>query len=93
MTAMRKFMSTASLTLAAIGISIGAIAALMMFPANLRVWQISSWTLVAALACVLVLVLASGWLLATDRAARTRLRIASFLAGFACLAVVAIGSL
>lgn len=93
MTAIRKLVSTTSLTLAAIGVAVAALAVLVMFPANPRVWQVASWTLVAALACVLVLMLASGWILATNRAARTRLRIASFLAGLACLAVVAIGSL
>lgn len=93
MTAMRKLVSTSSLTLVAIAVAVAALAVLVMFPANLRAWQAASWTLVGALACLLVFVLASGWILATNRAARTRLRIASFLAGFACLAVVAIASL
>ena len=93
MTAIRKLVSTSSLTLAAIAVAVAALGVLVMFPSNLRAWQAASWTLVAALACVLALVLASGWILATNRAARTRLRIASFVAGLACLAVVAIGSL
>ncbi len=38
MTAIRKLVSTSSLTLAAIAVAVAALAVLVMFPANLRVW-------------------------------------------------------
>lgn len=93
MTTARRFTSTSSLILVAIGVSAIAIAVLVGFPGDLFVWQIASWTLVAALVALLVLVPASAYVLSTNKAARTWQRVASFLIGLACLAAVVIGSL
>jgi len=93
MTAIRQLLGLNSLILCAIGISAIATAALLAFPGNLVAWQIGSWTLVLALLALLVLVLASAYSLATNRAARSWRRIVCFLLGFSCLAVIAIGSL
>jgi hypothetical protein len=93
MTALRKLVSPASLTLVAIGISAAAAGVLFTFPANPILWQAATWTLVAALVGLLVLVLVSGYVLVTDQAARTWQRIASFLIGLACLMSVAVGLL
>ena len=90
---MRKFMSTSSLILIAIGISAVAVGVLFTFPENPLVWHAATWTLVVALAGLLGLVLALGYVLVTDRAARTWQSIVSFLLGFACLVAVAVGSL
>ena len=92
MAAMSKFMSLSSLILVAIGVSLAAAAVLFTIPANPLIWQVATWTLVAGLAGLLVLVLVSGYVLARDRAARTRWRIATFLFGLACLVTVALGS-
>ncbi|NZA27811.1 hypothetical protein H0E84_15645 [Luteimonas sp. SJ-92] len=88
---MRKFPSTSSLILAAVGISAAAGAVLCTFPANPLIWQAAAWTLVAALTGLLALVLVSGYVLAVDRAARTWQRTATFLLGLACLVPVALG--
>nr|CAP48776.1 putative integron gene cassette protein [uncultured bacterium] len=93
MKVVRKFISTSSLILVAIGISTVAIAVLFTFPTDPLTWQVASWTLVAALVGLLILVLVSGYVLAVNRAARTWQRITSFLIGPACLAAVAVGSL
>ena len=92
MSAMHKFMSLNALILVAIGVSLAAAAVLFTIPANPLLWQVATWTLVAGLIGLLVLVLVSGYVLATDRAARTRWRIATFLFGLVCLVVVALGS-
>lgn len=93
MAALRKFTSTSSLILITIGISVAAVAALVAFPADPRTWQIASWTLVAALVALVALVLASAYILATNRSARTWQRVTSSLVGLACLLAVAAGSL
>ena len=90
---MHKFMSLSSLILVAIGVSLAAAAVLITIPANPLIWQVATWTLVAGLVGLLVLVLVSGYVLARDRAARTQRRIATFLFGLACLVVVALGYL
>lgn len=88
--AMRKFMSPGFLTLAAIGASVAAAAVLFTYPANPLIWNAATWTLVAGLAGLLVVVPVSGYVLARDRTARTWQRIATFLIGLACLAAVAV---
>ena len=93
MTAIRKFVGLNSLILGAIGVSAIATAALIVLPGNLVAWQIGSWTLAFALLALLVLVLASAYSLATNRASRSWRRIVCFLLGLSCLAVIAIGSL
>lgn len=93
MTAMRKFISTSSLTLVAVGISVAAVGFLFTFPQNPLIWQAAAWTLVVALIGLLALVFVSGYVLVTNRAARTGQKIASFLVGVVCLGVVAVGSL
>ena len=93
MTTARRFTSTSSLTLVAIGVSAIAVAVLIAFPADLLTWQIASWTLVAALVALLVLVPVSAYVLSTNKAARTWQRVASFLIGLACVAVVVVGAL
>jgi hypothetical protein len=93
MAAMRKLLSISSLTLVAIGISAAALAVLFTFPKNALTWQAASWALVAGLVVLLLLAFASGYVLATDQAARTWQRITLFLIGLACLAAVAVGSL
>jgi len=92
MSAMHKLMSLNALILVAIGVSLAAAAVLFTIPANPLLWQVATWTLVAGLIGLLVLVLVSGYVLATGRAARTRWRIATFLFGLVCLVVVALGS-
>ncbi|HZV38737.1 MAG TPA: hypothetical protein VFF96_08325 [Pseudoxanthomonas sp.] len=92
MAILRKFVSASSLILVAVGVSAVAVSVLSAFPANPLVWQAASWTLVAALVGLLVLVPVSGYALAASRSARTWRRAAPFLLGFACLAAVAIGS-
>lgn len=91
MAAMHKLTSPSALILVAIGISV--IAVLIAFPTDLHAWRVASWTLVAALAALLVLVVASACILATNRAARTWQRIASFLIGLGCLVTVAVGAI
>lgn len=93
MAAMHKLTSPSALILVAIGISVAAIAVLIAFPTDLHAWRVASWTLVAALAALLVLVVASACILATNRAARTWQRIASFLIGLGCLVTVAVGAI
>lgn len=93
MTTVRKFTSTSSLILVSIGVAAIAIAFLVSFPGDLLTWQIATWTLVAALVALLALVPASAYVMATNGAARTWQRVASFLIGLACLGVVAVGSL
>jgi hypothetical protein len=93
MAAMRKFISTSSLILVAIGISAAAVGVLFTFPQNPIVWQVATWTLVAALVGLVALVLVAGYVLATARAARTWQRITPFLVGLICLVAVAVGSL
>ena len=88
-----KPMSTTPLLLVAAAISAIAMGVLFTFPADPLVWQLATWTLVAALIALLVLVLLAGYVLATDRAARTWQRIASFLVGLACLTPVVAGLL
>ncbi|MGY0620255.1 hypothetical protein [Lysobacter sp. A378] len=90
---MRKFVSTSSLILVAVGVATAAVGVLFTFPENPLIWHAATWTLVAALAGLLVLVLVSGYVLATDRAARTWQRTTAFLIGFTCLVAIAIGSL
>ena len=92
MSAMHKLMSLNALILVAIGVSLAAAAVLFTIPANPLLWQVATWTLVAGLIGLLVLVLVSGFVLARDRAARTWRRIATFLFGLVCLVVVAVGS-
>ena len=92
MSAMHKLMSLNALILVAIGVSLAAAAVLFTIPANPLLWQVATWTLVAGLIGLLVLVLVSGFVLARDRAARTWRRIATFLFGLVCLVVVALGS-
>ena len=91
MTTVRRFTSTSSLILVAIGFSAIASAVLIAFPRD-PLWQIATWTLVAALVALLVLVPASAYVLSTNKAARTWPRVASFLIGLACLVAVAVGS-
>ena len=93
MAAVRKLVGLNSLILGAIGASAIATAALIAWPGNLVAWQVGSWTLAFALLSLLVLVLASAYSLATDRASRNWRRIVCFLLGFSCLAAIAIGSL
>ena len=93
MAAIRQFVGLNSLILGAIGVSAVATAALVALPGNLVAWQIGSWTLVFALLALLVLVLVSGYSLATNRASRGWRRIVCFLLGLSCLAVIVIGSL
>lgn len=93
MAAFRKRVSANALILIAIGISAAAVSVLVVFPEDPLVWQIASWVLVAALIGLLALVLASGFVLATNRATRTWRRIVPFLIGTACLAAIAVGSL
>jgi len=85
--------STSSLILVAIAVSAATVGVLLTFPTDPLVWNIASWTLVAGLALLLVLVLVSGYVLATNKAARTPRRILSFLVGLACLAALGAGSL
>jgi len=87
----REFASPNVLIPGAIGIAAAAVAALVAFPGNLSVWQVAAWTLIAALVALLVLVLASAYVLATNPSARTWPRVASFSLGLVCLLVVAIG--
>lgn len=93
MASARKFISTGSLIPIATGIGAVAVGILFTFPQNPLVWQAATWTLVLALAGLLVLVLVSGYALVTNRAARTWRSIASFLLGLACLVAAAVGSL
>ncbi|WP_457000010.1 hypothetical protein [Luteimonas sp. A534] len=93
MAAFRKLISTSSFILVAAGISAVAAGILFTFPTDPLIWQAATWTLLAALIGLFVLVLFTGYLLATDRAARTWQRIASFLLGLACLVPVAVGLL
>jgi CBS-domain-containing membrane protein len=92
MSAMPRFISPNSLILVAIGVSLAAAAVLFTIPASPLIWQVATWTLVAGLAGLLMLVLVSGYVLARDRASRTWGRIATFLFGLACLVVVALAS-
>ena len=92
MAAMLKFTSQSSLILIAIGVSLAAAAVLFTIPANPLIWQLATWTLVAGLVGLLVLVVASGYVLARGRAARTRWRIATFFFGLVCLVAVALSS-
>lgn len=89
----RTFLVPNAFLLGAMGVAFVATGVLIAFPGNLLVWQVSAWTLVAALLALLGLVVASGYALATSRVARTWQRIATFTTGLATLAVVAIGSL
>jgi len=93
MTANRTFVVKSSLIFGALALAAVATVALLAFPGNLLAWQIGSWTLAFALLALLGLVLASAYSLVTNRAARTWQRIVSFSLGFACLAVIAAGSL
>ena len=90
MVAIRKFISLSSLTLAAIGASIAAAAVLFTYPANPLIWNAATWTLVAGLIGLGVVVLVSGYVLARNRSARTWQRTATFLFGLVCLAAVTI---
>ncbi|MBO9716482.1 MAG: hypothetical protein J7507_06645 [Pseudoxanthomonas sp.] len=89
----RTFAVPSRLVFGAAGIALLASAGLSAFPDNVRVWQVEAWLLVAALATLLVLVPASLWSLAVNRAARTWPRYASVSLGTAILVVVGIGSL
>ena len=79
--------------LAAAGISALSVGVLFTFPADPAIWQSATWILVAALACLLLLVPWAGYVLVANRTTRTWPRIASFLVGLACLLAVAVGSL
>lgn len=92
MSAMRRFASPVRLIPVAIGVGLLAVAVLVAFPGNAAAWQVAAWTLVAALAALLVLVVVAGCILAIDRAARTWPMIAAFLAGLGCLVAVVAGS-
>lgn len=93
MTALCKRITSSLLAWVAIGIGAIAVAVLLSFPADPVVWQLATWTLVAALVALLVLVPASGYALAKDRAARTWPRIVSFAVGLGCLVAVAIAAI
>jgi len=93
MAALRKLISTSSLILVAVVISAVAAGVLFTFPADPLIWQAAAWTLLAALMGLLVLVLLTGYVLATDQAARTWQRIASFLIGLVFLVPIAVGLL
>lgn len=93
MTTLRKLAAPTPLTWLAIGVSAIAIGILLTFPANPVIWEATTWTLVAALAALLVLVLVSAYALARNPGTRTWPRIASFVAGFACLVALAAASL
>jgi hypothetical protein len=88
----RPFAVPNALVFGAAGIALAASAGLSAFPDNVQVWQTEAWLLVLALAALLVLVPASLWSLAVNRAARTWPRYASVALGVAILAVVGIGS-
>ena len=90
MAAMRKFISLSFLTIATVGASLAAAAVLFTYPTNPLIWNAATWTLVAGLVGLLVVVLLSAYVLAKNRTARTWQRIATFLFGLACLAVVAV---
>ena len=89
----RQYLSTTTLTLAAIVIAAAATAVLFRFPESVAVWQAATWTLVAALVALLALVLVSAYVLARKPAARTWPRIAACLLGFGCLVAVALAAL
>src|SRR5262245_11498721 len=89
----RTFAVPNALVFGAAGIVLAASAGLFAFPDNVRIWQAEAWLLAIALAALLVLVPASIWSLAVNRAARTWPRYASVALGAAILAVVGIGSL
>ncbi|MBJ6985577.1 hypothetical protein [Luteimonas sp. MC1750] len=91
MAAFRKLMFTTALTWLAIGICVAAAGILFTFPADPMIWQAATWTLVAALCALLVLVVVLGYVMATNQATRTWRRITPFLIGVACLAPVAVG--
>lgn len=91
--AIRKAGRLNPLILGAIGVSAIATAVLVALPGSLLAWQVGSWTLAIALLALLVLVLASGYALATSRTARRRRDVACFMLGFACLAAIAVGSM
>lgn len=86
MAALRKIISIGSLILVAILVPATTTGVLLAFPAEPLVWQAATWTLVAALIGLLVLVTLTGYALATGQAARAWQRVASFLIGLACLA-------
>lgn len=90
MAAMRRFISPGVLALAAIGASVAAAAVLFTYPKNPLIWNAAAWTLVAGLAGLVVAVLASGWVLARDRGARTWPRVVAFLFGLAYLAAIGV---
>ncbi|TKS53650.1 hypothetical protein E4582_01915 [Luteimonas yindakuii] len=91
MAAFRKLMSTTVLTWLAIGISVAAAGILFTFPADPMVWHAATWTLVAALCGLLVLVVVLGYVMATNQSSRTWRRVTPFLIGVACLVPVAVG--
>ena len=93
MTTRRASSISSALIAVAVGACVIATTALIAFPGNQIVWQTGAWTLAVGLLGLLVLVPLMAYLLSTQRTARTRWRIASFVIGVACLAVVAIGSL
>lgn len=93
MAASRKLMSTSTSILVAVVISAVAAGVLFTFPSDPLIWEAATWTLLAALISLSVLVALTGYRLASDRAARTWQRIASFLLGLACLVPVAVGLL
>lgn len=90
---LRKLLTPTVLIPAAIVVAGGATAVLLGFPESVAVWNAATWTLVAALAGLLVMVLASAYALASSREARTWTRIAAFLLGLGCLAAVALAGL
>jgi hypothetical protein len=93
MAALSKILSANFITWLAIGISLAAAGFLFTFPANPIIWQAATWILVTALTGLLMLVLVLGYTMATIQAARTWQRMATFLAGLACLLPVAVGLL
>jgi len=88
-----KLVNTSTLILVALGVSAIALAVLFTFPEEPAIWEAASWTFVAGLSALLVLVAVAGYVLTTNRAARTWQRFATFLIGLACLAAAAVGSL
>ena len=93
MAALREFLCTIVLTWIAIGFSAAAAAVLFTFPADPAIWEAATWTLVASLCGLFVLVLLLGYALARDPAARTGQRIGTFLIGLGCLSPFALGLL
>ena len=93
MTAQRILARANALILGTVGLCAAATGVLVAFPGDLRVWQAASWTMSLALLCLLVLVGAAAWALATDRATRTWSRVLCVTLGAGCLAFIAIAAI